>query len=80
MKLDLHTILAALPQLAPILPPPLGLAATAAPELIKFGEGVIHSLGEHDQSTIRAAIDDLAAQNDEGHARYQAKLADAAKR
>lgn len=62
---------------------------TALPSLLKGGLEVKNLLGEivgsfkdkpQDQATLKQAIADLEAENDEGHARYQAKLAEAARR
>ena len=73
-KLSLGTVLAALPNLVPLI----GQAAAIA----QLVEELIASFGDtpSDQETLREAIADLEAENDEGHARYQAKLAEAAKR
>lgn len=73
-KLNLGTVLAALPNLVPLI----GQAAAIA----KLVEEVIDSFGDQpsDQETLREAIADLEAENDEGHARYQEKLAQAAQR
>lgn len=72
MKLNLSTFLAALPG--------IGSAAAALPEVYNLLKGVADSFTKPtDQATAREAIEDLAADNDEGHARLQDKLAAAAK-
>jgi sorbitol-specific phosphotransferase system component IIBC len=68
MKLNLGTVLAALPSLSPYL-----TAGTAVAKLVGEIVDTFHDRPT-DQATLKEAIDDLAADNDEGHARYQAKL------
>lgn len=72
--MNLSTILAALPTLVPLI----GRADAVA----KLVQEIVASFGDapDDQDTLRAAISDLEAENDEGHRRYQAKLAAAAQR
>lgn len=71
--MNLSTVLNALPNLIPLIG-----QANAVRQLV---EEVVGSFKQpQDQATLREAIADLQAENDEGHARYQAKLAEAAKR
>ena len=74
MSINLGTVLGALPNLVPLFG-----QAVAVKDLVTE---IIHGFhgSPTDQKTIRAAIEDLQADNDEGHARYQAKLAAAEKR
>ena len=69
--MNLSTILAALPDL-------IGKGAALA----KLVDEIVDSFRDSpsDQATLQEAIADLEADNDEGHARYQAKLAAAAQR
>ncbi len=69
--MNIATILAALPDL-------IGKGAALA----KLVDEIVDSFRDtpSDQDTLKEAIADLEAENDEGHARYQAKLAEAAKR
>ncbi len=62
--MNLSTILAALPS----------LVNAAGPVVMLINEA-IQTLSPTDQETAKAALADLMADNDEGHARYQAKLA-----
>lgn len=72
MPLNLSTVLGALPNILPLVD-----QATAVAELV---QEIIGSFDDEDQETLQDAIADLQAENDEGHARYQAKLAAAAQR
>ncbi len=67
--MNLSTILAALPS----------LVNAAGPVVMLINEA-IQTLSPTDQETAKAALADLMVDNDEGHARYQAKLAAAAER
>lgn len=68
---DLSTFLRALPVIGPVI--------SAAPEVKALFDGVVTMLHPKDQATAKAALADIMADNDEGHARLQAKLAAAAK-
>lgn len=70
--MDLLKILRALPVIGPVL--------VAVPEVKDLIDGAISMLHPADQTTAKAALADLMAENDEGHARLQEKLAAAAKR
>lgn len=78
MKVNLQTVLAALPAIVPYLPPPYGAAVGGSIELARLISELIASDPEGDGATIEAAIASLAAENDEGHVRYQRLLAEAA--
>lgn len=69
--MDLLTILRALPVIGPVM--------AAAPEVKNLIDGAIGALHPTDQAHAKEALADLMADNDEGHARLQAKLAAAAK-
>lgn len=66
------TLLRALPVVGPVV--------AALPEFKKLFDGVVDLLDEDDQAAAKEAYADLIADNDEGHARLQAKLAAAAER
>lgn len=68
----LETILRSLPVVGPIV--------AAAPEFKALFDAAVAALAPSDQATAKEAYADLIADNDEGHARLQAKLAEAAKR
>ena len=48
-----------------------------APEIIELAQSAAATLGPQDQATAQAALADLQADNDEGFARLDAKLAEA---
>lgn len=52
----------------------------AAPEFVALFEAARELLDPEDQETAKEALADIQADNDEGHARLQAKLAAAAQR
>lgn len=56
----------------------VGKAVAATAEFRDRFEELLSSHSEADQDTLRDALADLMADNDEGHARLQAKLAAAA--
>lgn len=68
----LETILRSLPVVGPVL--------AAAPEFKALYDAAVAALNPTDQDTAKEAYADLIADNDAGHARLQAKLAEAAKR
>jgi hypothetical protein len=70
--MDLTKLLAVLPVIGPI--------ASRAPEFIALFEAAVELLNPDDQATAKAALADIHADNDEGHARLQAKLSEATKR
>ncbi|GEM_PF-1731600 len=72
MTMDLTKLLAVLPVIGPI--------ASRAPEFIALFEAAVELLDPDDQATAKAALADIQADNDEGHARLQAKLSEANKR
>lgn len=72
MGLDFQSVLKLLPA--------IGAVKAALPEFQAVFEQIVGMFGERDQAVLRAAYLDLMADNDTGHARLQAKLADAAKR
>ena len=67
---DLRTLLGALPVIGPVV--------AAAPEFVKLFDQIVDTLNPDDQATAKEALADLMAENDEGHARLQAKLKAAA--
>ncbi len=69
---DLSKLLSLLPVVGPVI--------AAAPEFKSIWDTAVSMLHPADQATAKAAYHDLMADNDEGHARLQAKLAEAAKR
>lgn len=68
----LGTILRSLPAVGPLV--------AALPEFKALFDAAVATLNPTDQATAKEAYDDLVADNAEGHARLQAKLAEAAKR
>lgn len=70
--MNLTTILNALAALGPV--------AAQLPQFVELYKEVVALLDEDDQVVAKAALADIQADNDEGHARLQAKLAAAAKR
>lgn len=70
--MNLSTLLNALPA--------LGSAAARLPEFIELYNQAAAALNPKDQATAKEALADIQADNDEGHARLQAKLAAAAQR
>lgn len=60
--------------------PVVGPAVARGSEFIGWFHEVTDALHPTDQATAKAALADIQAENDEGHARLQAKLAAAAKR
>lgn len=46
-----------------------------APEIISLAQTAIATMQPHDQETAKAALADIQADNDEGFARLDAKLA-----
>lgn len=55
-------------------------AVAAAPEFVELFNLGKATLSETDQETLQAALEDVQADNDEGHRRLQEKLAAAAAR
>lgn len=70
--MDLAKLLAVLPVIGPI--------ASRAPEFVALFDVVVEMLNPDDQATAKAALADAQADNDEGHACLQEKLAAAARR
>lgn len=64
--MDLFKLLAVLPVIGPI--------AARTPEFIALFQAVVTVLDPKDQETAKAALADIQADNDEGHARLQEKL------
>lgn len=60
--------------------PAVGPVVAKLPAFIELFHQGVATLHPADQATAKAALADIQADNDEGHARLQAKLADAAKR
>lgn len=59
----------------------IGPATAAMPSFKEIWDDVIATFNNSsDQATLQEAYEDLIADNDEGHNRLQAKLAEAAKR
>lgn len=56
----------------------VGPIVARAPEFIALYEAAIAALNADDQAVAKEALTDIQADNDEGHARLQAKLAAAA--
>ncbi len=67
---DFNSILKMLPAVGPVV--------AALPEFKKVYDQLVATFGEKDQAVLRDAYADLVADNDEGHARLQDKLAAAA--
>lgn len=70
--MDLQTILRGLKAIGPVL--------AAVPEVQDIARAAGQVLGDADQQELSALLDQLRADNDAGHARLQAKLAEAARR
>lgn len=70
--MNLTTILAALQAVGPI--------AAQLPQFVELYKEVVALLDEDDQVVAKAALADIQADNDEGHARLQGKLMMAAQR
>lgn len=68
--MNLLTLLNVLPVVGPIV--------AKAPEFIALYHEAMAALHPKDQATAKEALADIQADNDEGHARLQAKLAAAA--
>jgi hypothetical protein len=60
--------------------PVVGPVVAALPEFKSIFDQIVGTFGAHDQTLLKEAYEDLIADNDEGHARLQAKLAAAAQR
>ncbi len=58
--------------------PAVGPVVAALPEFMSVYKQIVSTFKEKDQDVLREAYDDLIAENDEGHARLQLKLKDAA--
>lgn len=58
----------------------VGPAVAGLAEFKQIFDQIVATFNKPDQSTLRDAYQDLMADNDEGHARLQAKLAEAAKK
>lgn len=58
----------------------LTLAGSATPAALALVDAVKDIFDEEDQATLKEALADVQAENDEGHARLQAKLKAAAER
>lgn len=70
--MNLTTILAALQAVGPVV--------AQLPQFVAFYREVTALLSEDDQVVAKAALADIQAENDEGHARLQAKLIAASRR
>jgi hypothetical protein len=55
--------------------PVVGSAVAKAPEFVAWFNQAKSALNTQDQATLQAALADIQADNDAGHARLQAKLA-----
>ena len=69
--MNITTLLNVLPVVGPIV--------ARAPEFIALYEAAVAALSISDQAVAKEALADVQADNDEGHARLQAKLTAAAK-
>lgn len=58
----------------------VGPVVARIPEFVALYETASSLLGEDDQQEAKEALADIQADNDEGHARLQAKLAAASRR
>lgn len=58
----------------------VGPIVAALPDFKTVYDQIVGTFDTNDQDTLKEAYADLIADNDEGHARLQAKLAEAAKR
>lgn len=72
MPFSLSSILSLLPVVGPIV--------AKAPEFIAVFNDIKATFAEDDQETLQSALEDVQADNDEGHARLQQKLKEAAER
>lgn len=70
--MNLLTLLGVLPIVGPVI--------AKAPEFVALFNEFTAALHPIDQTTAKAALADIQADNDAGHARLQAKLRDAAAR
>ena len=70
--MNISTLLNVLPVVGPVL--------AKAPEFVALYQAAASVLDDADQATAKDALKDIQADNDEGHARLQAKLAAAAQR
>lgn len=70
--MNLSSLLSVLPVVGPLI--------AKAPEFIELFNQAKAALDPEDQETAQLALEDIQADNDEGHIRLQAKLAAAAKR
>lgn len=68
----LSTLLAALPHLLPLI--------RGVPEVARLVRETVQGLPGRDQAIADEALEALMEENDEGHRRYQEKLAEAAGR
>jgi hypothetical protein len=60
--------------------PAIGPVVAAIPQFKAIFDQIVDTFDEDDQVVLKDAYADLMEDNDEGHARLQAKLAAAAKR
>lgn len=67
---NLSSILKLLPAVGPVV--------AALPEFKAVYDQIVGTFATKDQAVLKDAYEDLMADNDEGHARLQAKLAEAA--
>lgn len=58
----------------------VGPVVAALPEFKAVYDQIVGTFGDKDEAALKEAYADLIADNDEGHARLQAKLAKAATR
>lgn len=70
--MDLTKLLSVLPIVGPVI--------ARAPEFVALFNAAKAALNPTDQATAQEALSDIQADNDDGHARLQAKLAAASKR
>lgn len=59
--------------------PIVGAVVARSDEFVGWYHQVVGALNPADQATAKAALADIQAENDEGHARLQRKLHDAAR-
>lgn len=69
---NLQSILGLLPAVGPVV--------AALPEFKKVYDQIVSTFKEDDQAVLKEAYADIMADNDEGYARLDAKLAEASKR
>lgn len=69
---DLKAILGLLPAVGPVV--------AALPEFKKVFDEIVGTFKEDDQQVLKEAYADIMADNDEGYARLDAKLAEASRR